>query len=340
MIKTNKIIFTLLILSFGLVLSACNKENQSSFTEVTDDMEVEEINDREVEDINEKDDVDLEIAKWREYENEYYNLKFKYHNHWYFHKTNNQTTEDYIAVYDFFANAEALEKENYAIRLFILNSEESFSEDFSLVKEKQGQGRKYILASNKKDTKILSLMFDNLEIIGGETEEQKNEEIEEQNNKETSLNTYVNKKLGLQFEYPKGWMIREENTKNNNRIYIENQKYENYNISNYPENFLGMWIDYRKPSTETQSYQKQIELYNGLSAEKELLEIGSLDIYTYEFGYNPNSEKSGVGPYLVAIWEKDPYIYNAHIIDSDNKDNNKIKVDVLNQILSTFKFTD
>ncbi|MDP2685352.1 MAG: hypothetical protein Q8P20_10060 [bacterium] len=150
---------------------------------------------------------------------------------------------------------------------------------------------------------------------------------------------YKNSNLRIQFQYPKDWNIREQITEYNNRIYIENQEYKNYNVGNYPKDFLSMWIDYRKPTIETLSYENQVKQFDNMVANKKLIKNWSLTIYTYEFGYNPNSERSGVGPYLEAVWKDNSWIYNATTMDSNNKENNAIKVDILKQILSTFEFT-
>lgn len=148
---------------------------------------------------------------------------------------------------------------------------------------------------------------------------------------------YRDDELGFSFMYPANWFIREEITENNNRIYIENQEYRNYNISNYPEDFLGMWIEYRKPTTETLSYEDQIQELDNTSAKKERVNE-SLEIHMYEFGYDPNSERSGVGPYLEAVWHNNSLIYNAITMDSDNRIINEENVNMLKRILLTLEF--
>jgi hypothetical protein len=169
-IKT--ISFSILILSLGLVLSACNKEDNQG---IENDGEMihessqqeENIEDQEVisEETNKEENIILDIAKWREYENEYFNLKFKYHQSWYFQR-DNLNQGDYIAVYGFAPSSEELNNKDYAIQLFILNSANTFIEDFSYSKEIENGNKKYILASNQEEVKdVLNLMFENLEFL-------------------------------------------------------------------------------------------------------------------------------------------------------------------------------
>jgi hypothetical protein len=164
-IKT--ISFVILILSLGLVLSACNKEENQEIEnneEIINESSQQE--DQEVisEEISEEENIDLDVSKWRDYENEYFNLKFKYHNNWYFQR-DNLNTDNYIAVYGFAPSSEELNNKDYAIQLFILDDQNSLEKDFALIKEKQGQNKKYILISNNKEYQdILDLMFENLQI--------------------------------------------------------------------------------------------------------------------------------------------------------------------------------
>jgi len=124
MTKTFKTIsFTLLILSLGLVLSACNKEDARIKEQENIKAQLQEQEGQEVisdEEINEENGSDLDISRWREYENEHFNLKFKYHQNWYFQRdTLHQGT--YVAVYGFAPSAEELQERKYAINLYILN---------------------------------------------------------------------------------------------------------------------------------------------------------------------------------------------------------------------------
>lgn len=197
--KTIKTIsFTLLILSLGLVLSACNNEDNKIKEQLLEEQELEnqeeqeqaeEIKETENEEVNEvSTEENSDISKWRDYDNEYFNLKFKYHQNWYFQR-DNLNTNNYIAVYGFSPNVEELNNKEYAIRLFILNSTDNFTEDFNLIKAKEENNKKYILvSSNQEYQEILDLMFKNLEITGAElTENQKDEKTEEQSNKKDDL---------------------------------------------------------------------------------------------------------------------------------------------------------
>ena len=170
-IKT--ISFAILILSLGLVLSACGKNQETGEQEIGIEetgrqegslsAETEMIQEEEI--IEEEMIQELSANDWRAYENEYFNIRFKYHQSWYFQR-DKINEGDYIAVYGFAPSAEELNDKDYAIQLFILNSADSLSEDFSYSKEKEQGNKKYILVSNKKEyTKILNLMFENLEFI-------------------------------------------------------------------------------------------------------------------------------------------------------------------------------
>lgn len=181
----KRTLFTILILSFGLALSACGnqedmrvKEQENIKDQLQGDQEIEEqevISDEKVNEsfdsaqddttLQEASEDELDISKWREYENEYFNLKFKYHNNWYFQR-DNLNQGDYIAVYGFASSSEKLNEKDYAIQLFILNSDDNFTEDFSYSQEKEYENKKYILVSNNNEyQEILNLMFENLEFI-------------------------------------------------------------------------------------------------------------------------------------------------------------------------------
>lgn len=183
MTKTIKTIsFTILMLSLGLVLSACVKKTEELKNEGTEEQNItkqdesqEIMSDEEVDDSqSNEEESELSVKDWRDYENEYFNLKFKYHNNWYFQRDNlnpsassgSSDQGNYIAVYGFAPGSDELSKKEYAIKLFILNSADSFNEDFSLVKEKEGDSKKYILASNNNEyQEVLDLMFENLEFL-------------------------------------------------------------------------------------------------------------------------------------------------------------------------------
>jgi hypothetical protein len=188
--KTIKTIsFTLLILSLGLVLSACTQEDmrlkeqeniksqlEEEQNSIIEDQQLDQSDNQEKDSEEIKDEgaglkEELDVSKWRSYKNEYFNLKFKYHNNWYFQR-DNLNAENYIAVYGFSPSVEELNNKDYAIQLFILNLENNFNKDSNYFKEKEVRNKKYILISNNSEYEdILNLMFENLEIIGEETEE-------------------------------------------------------------------------------------------------------------------------------------------------------------------------
>jgi len=194
--------FTLLILSLGLVLSACgnktteeqnNQETEELMNEGTEELMnegTEELMNEGTEEPKDEGTEEIDVSKWREYENEYFNLKFKYHNNWYFQR-DNLNQGDYIAVYGFSPSAEELQNKEYRIKLFILNSEDNFTEDFTYSKEKESDDKKYILVSNNNEyQEILNMMFENLEIVS---------------NEEVNLNTYINEEYGFSLEFPQTW---------------------------------------------------------------------------------------------------------------------------------------
>ena len=174
-IKT--ISFVLLMLSLGLVLSACVKKTAKIGDEnFSEDINIEkrvdqkdsQEGDEDVEGLEKSEE--LSVNDWRVYENEYFNIRFKYHQNWYFQR-DKINEGDYIAVYGFAPSAEELNDKDYAIQLFILNSENNFIENFSYSQEKESGNKKYILVSNQeKYQEILDLMFENLEILDHEEE--------------------------------------------------------------------------------------------------------------------------------------------------------------------------
>jgi hypothetical protein len=69
-------------------------------------------------------------------------------------------------------------------------------------------------------------------------------------------------------------------------------EYKNYTLGNFPEDFLSMWIGYRKPSADISSYEDQIHALDQTSAKKEQPNSNFPTLFTYEFPYDPDSEKS------------------------------------------------
>ncbi len=172
-----------------------------------------------------------------------------------------------------------------------------------------------------------------------------NDEIENTNTPSNnydlqSWQTYQDDEVGIRFKYPDGWTVWKEISEYNNRIYIENKKMDYSKISDYsvfPKDFLSMWIDYRRPSSQTYSFQENLNHYRDILAKEEIIEANSVNIYVYEFGYNPMSEMVGAGPYIEAIWEDNSFIYGASTRDSIYKEMNEKKVDILRKILSTIE---
>ncbi len=207
MINFSKIfLFILLILSLGLVLSACgNKEinqpnDQPGVVSEENQEQVIEEDGQSNEELEE-----LSVSDWRVYENEYFNIKFKYHNQWYFHRVqlDSNQVEQYIAVYGFAPSLEELNKKDYAIQLFILNSTDNFTEDFSFFKERENGNKKYILVSNQEEyQEILNLMFENLEFLDIDTKGVIN------------WNTYTNNRYAYKIKYPKSLVLNDDFSEN------------------------------------------------------------------------------------------------------------------------------
>ncbi len=155
---------------------------------------------------------------------------------------------------------------------------------------------------------------------------------------QSNLQTYHNPELGITFQYPKGWFVDEVTTKYNNRIYIGNQKFDINSNEKSPDDYILVWIDYRKPSPDHITYDKQITELDKSLAIKKILHNKSVVINTYEYGYDPEREGDGFGPRLTAVWTNDIWIYHADTMDLREKEGNVQRVALLKQILSTLEF--
>ena len=153
-----------------------------------------------------------------------------------------------------------------------------------------------------------------------------------------NLQTYHNPELGITFQYPKGWFVDEVTTKYNNRIYIGNQKFDINSNEKSPDDYILVWIDYRKPSSDHLTYDKQITELDKSLAIKKVLHNKSVVINTYEYEYDPEQEGDGFGPRLDAVWTDDMWIYYAETMDLREKEGNVQRVALLKQILSTLEF--
>jgi hypothetical protein len=133
-------------------------------------------------------------------------------------------------------------------------------------------------------------------------------------------------------------MIRQDSE--SNRIFIENMENKDYMIGDFPDDFLSMWIGYRTASSDTSTYEDEIQQFNQTSAKKSQPNTSFPTLFTYEFPYNPASERSGVGPFLEAIWEHNSYIFYAQTMDSENRENNELQIKILQTILSSLEPTE
>ena len=348
---SKKFLFILLILSFGLVLSACNKSQETGNDGETiyessqqENQEVILNEEIDLEKVNEEDNVDLDLAKWRAYENEYFNLKFKYHNNWYFQR-DNLNAENYIAVYGFAPSSEELNNKDYAIQLFILNEDQNFTENFSFTKEKQEQNKKYILASNREEYQnILNLMFENLEFLD-------EEEI-------SSLNTYTNEEYGFQFEYPNNIYLKKENRGYLLLRYLNGNETD-WLISVNVENLIdfingGMNFD-EALDRSVQDKCSGNGPGSGISCPNILkkTQVGQNNIDTYEFylseqRYHYDAENGGNimdgiserGPIFVFYINNLNNIFVFELAEYGRENNYEENVRILENIINTFKFTN
>jgi hypothetical protein len=341
--------FTLLILSLGLVLSACgNKIVEENKDEVNEEQNIEAqeiILDQE---INEENDLALDISRWREYENEYFNLEFKYHQSWYFQR-DKVNEGDYIAVYGFAPSAEELNSNDYAIQLFILNSVDAFTENFFYSKEKESGDKKYILVSNNKEyTEILNMMFENLEFLDEEISEEVEEDV-------VSLNTYINEEYGFEFQYPKNLYLKEVN--------------DGYLLLRYSSANKTDWlisISKGDPShfmnkDEELSFDDALEreIKNRCAADgpggsifcsevlnKSILKKDNYNLYEY-FLLEKYQDAQGItyktnekGPVFVSHKGGSTEIYIFQLTQYEQENNYEKRVAVLENLIDTFKFTN
>jgi hypothetical protein len=165
------------------------------------------------------------------------------------------------------------------------------------------------------------------------------------NNLAEDLQLYTNDEFGIQFKYPQNWFIREEITKNNNRIYIENGENKNFKIGEFPDDFAMLWLDYNKPSPDHMSYDELLIMMANLPCNKKSIKRDSTSIYLCEFSFDPESEGHS-GPRLEALWKYNGIRYSADTEDmvhgTGNMDigirQNELEVEVLEAILSTLIF--
>ena len=150
---------------------------------------------------------------------------------------------------------------------------------------------------------------------------------------------YKSVNLGISFQYPKGWYVKEEKMNGiGYRIYIQNTK-EEVNKGNMPSDFQSVWI-----STWEQEINEETEndVKNGTPNGREFggsLSAGTIDgnvfvINTYE--YNTIG-----GPTLQAFWsDKNGKRYYATNSTEVGQENQKNMVKNLKLILSTVEFTN
>lgn len=162
--------------------------------------------------------------------------------------------------------------------------------------------------------------------------------IDETTNQQT-YKTYTSANLGISFQYPKGWYVKEEKEKGiGYRIYIQNTQEE---VSNeyMPSDFQRVWI-----STWEQEINEETEnnVKNGTPDGREFrgsLSAGAIDING--FMINIYEYNTIGGPTLQAFWsDKNGKRYYATNATEVSQENQKNMVKNLKLILFTVKFTN
>ncbi len=151
----------------------------------------------------------------------------------------------------------------------------------------------------------------------------------------TDWKTYLSNNLGISFQYPNDWYIKEDESIN--RIYIRNVQ-EDINKGNMPSDFQQVWI-----STWTQDVSAQTEnnvksgkpdgraIMRPVTATTIDSNVVIINIYEYE---------TIGGPALQAFWiDKSGKKYYATNSTEVGKENQQNMVVNLKKILYTVKFT-
>lgn len=146
---------------------------------------------------------------------------------------------------------------------------------------------------------------------------------------------YTSNNLGISFQYPKGWFVREDNDAS--RVYIENTQ-EDVNKGNMPADFQRVWI-----STWAQEVSAQIEnnVKNGKPDGREISgKVSATTISSDGIVINTYEYKTVGGSTLQAFWtNKSGKRYYATNSTEVGDVNQQKMVENLKKILATVKFT-
>lgn len=150
-----------------------------------------------------------------------------------------------------------------------------------------------------------------------------------------NLQTYTSDNLGIGFQYPKSWYVRE--VKSDNTIYIENTQ-KDVNKDNMPADFQRIFIS-TSPNYVSAQTENNIKLGKPdgreISGSVSASTIGSngISINTYEY-------KTSGGPTLEAFWsDKSGKRYYASHSTEVGVTNQKNMIENLKKILTTVKFS-
>lgn len=154
-------------------------------------------------------------------------------------------------------------------------------------------------------------------------------------NDTANLQTYTSDNLGISFQYPKGWYVRE--VKSDNTIYVENTQ-KDVNKDNLPADFQRIFIS---TSPNYVSAQKETNIKNGNPDNKEI--VGSVSASTMSSNgimINTYEYQSSGGPTLQAFWtdKSGKKYYASHSTEAGDA-NQKNMIENLKKILATVKFT-
>ena len=157
--------------------------------------------------------------------------------------------------------------------------------------------------------------------------------IQEVDDEKSSLNTYLHKELWVSFEYDKRFMVREEDTDYNKRIYIEDRENSWSNRKN--DDLLWVYIEYILPSADNIQEQELLERSRKTDAKEILYTHNWTNIYSFVFPHNSKSESNGTWPFLEGIWSHKWASYRLSSKNWTQQEINQKNVDLAKSILQT-----
>jgi len=197
--------------------------------------------------------------------------------------------------------------------------------------------QKRVIDSNNSSYQLLQNQINDLQTQLTESQtEQANNQLPESSDSTDNLQTYTNSQLGFEFKYPQDWYISQyENLDNNiKRITVSNTNLE-VSKANMPIDFKRVWIAYDNSIETNQSIED--ELKSGKSSEGSVVDksvINNKDILINLYTYNTIG---GIG--AKAFWSKsNSERYSAIIATEIGKSNQDQELEILKEILTTFKF--